>query len=129
MARRQTQTKKKPVPLPKQSKARLPMAQTIEAKLKAANLMTGMKARGKNAQRNQMLSEFANLLGSRPSGARHINRIVVDWTRVVEIRFGVGSDLPVEKDGKSLFEHVVNAFLPAEVTLSAVAAYNALYGV
>jgi hypothetical protein len=126
MARRQT--RKQTVPLPKQSKARLPQVQTIEAKLKAANLMTGLKARGKNAQRNQMLAEFASLLGSRPSGARHINRLVVDWTRVVESRFGVGSDLPVEKDGKSLFEHVVTAFLPAEVTLSAVAAYNALYG-
>ncbi|MEZ4671455.1 MAG: hypothetical protein R3E39_26425 [Anaerolineae bacterium] len=120
--------KKQPVALPKQSKARLPQARTIEAKLKAANLMTGLKARGKNAQRNQMLSEFARLLSSRPTGTRHINRLVVDWTRVVESRLGVGGDLPVEKDGKSLFEHVVTAFLPPEVTLSAVAAYNALYG-
>jgi hypothetical protein len=56
----------------------------------------------------------------------HINRLVFDWTRVVEHHYGVGSELPIER-GKSLFEHMIGAFLPPEVTIPAVEVYEAIY--
>jgi len=122
---------KKPVAksVPVDMKARFPAAGEIERKLLDAKVMTDGKPKGKAAAQNGLLSDFAHLLASRPSGARHISRLVVDWTRVVETRMGVGSPLPKTKEGQPLFQVVMAAILPPEVTASAVSAYHALYGV
>jgi hypothetical protein len=119
--------KKKALGLSKGMRTHVPSAEVIVQKFQEARLMTSGKARGQQAQRNRMLSGFAQLLASRPSGNRHINRLVVDWTRVVEIHYGVGSDLPLAADGRALFEHVVKAFLPPEVMTAAMEAYDALF--
>jgi hypothetical protein len=117
-----------PKPIIVDMKARFPPAADIMTKLLEAKVMTNGKSKGKVAEQNGILTDFVLLLASRPSGARHINRLVVDWTRVVETRLGVGSPLPKTKEGKPLFQVVLAAILPSEVTASAVAAYHALYG-
>jgi hypothetical protein len=126
--KRMASTKKRVIPLPKNMKAGIPSEEVILSKLKAAGLLIPGKVRGDKAKRNLMLKAFAHLLASRPTGQRHINRLVVDWTRIVETHYGVGCDLPSAPGNKSLFEQVIQTFLPPEIIIPAVEVYEAIYG-
>lgn len=121
-------TAKKIVALSKQYKARIPSEDEMVRKLKGAGMITSATSgRGKNTQRSQMLAEFAHLLASRPAGIRQISRLVVDWTRIVEARIGIGNELPMQYADKPLFYGVMDALFPPEVSEAAKAAYDALY--